>query len=127
MAKAKSKTEKKIDNNIRLSLTAACDQFLEDIPGFKWLTHQANYTNFPASLMITCIFDTDDSFHHADKQKIYKVIQGKLLKIGVRFKSPEGQVMFDSEEACIRDDDGKWNVRLERLKGRSIPRNRPEQ
>ncbi|WP_299973732.1 Fis family transcriptional regulator [uncultured Pseudoteredinibacter sp.] len=126
MAKAKSKTEKKIDNNIRLALTAACDQFLEDIPGFQWLTHQANYTNFPASLMITCVFDTEESSNHTNKPKIYKVIQSKLLKIGVKFKSPERQVMFDSEEACTHEDDGKWNERLERLKGRSIPKNRPE-
>lgn len=127
MAKAKSKTEKKIDNNIRLALTAACDQFLEDIPGFQWLTHQANYTNFPASLMITCVFDTDESCDHADKQEIYKVIQGKLLKIGVKFKSPEKQITFDSEEACAMQDEANWTNRLARLSGRAVPQNRPSQ
>lgn len=41
------------------ALTSACDQFLEDVPEFQWLTHQAIYSNFPASLLITCVFDTE--------------------------------------------------------------------
>lgn len=126
MAKAKSKTEKKIDNNIRLALTSACEQFLEDIPGFLWLTHQANYTNFPASLLISCIFDTEDSHQQADAQKIYKLIHAKLLKIGVKLKAPEQQVMFDSEEACTQENDGNWAIRFDSRKHRALGRNRPD-
>ena len=66
MAKPQSKTEKKIDNNVRLALTSACEQFLEDVPGFQWLTHQANYTNFPATLLITCVFDTQENPEQVD-------------------------------------------------------------
>ena len=58
--KPQSKTQKKIDNNVRKALTAACEDCLKDVPGFQWLTHQANYTNFPASLFVTCVFDTDE-------------------------------------------------------------------
>ncbi len=126
MTKAKSKTEKKIDNNIRLALTSACEQFLEDIPGFLWLTHQANYTNFPDSLLISCIFDTEDSHQKADAQKIYKLIHAKLLKIGVKLKAPEQQVMFDSEEACTQENDGNWAIRFDSRKHRALGRNRPD-
>jgi len=51
MAKPKSKTQKRIDHNIRLALTDACEQFLENIPGFQWLTQPIKLTTviFPAA------------------------------------------------------------------------------
>lgn len=126
MAKPQSKTEKKIDNNVRLALTSACEQFLEDVPGFQWLTHQANYTNFPASLLITCVFDTDESQQCADASVIHKLIRSKLLKIGVKLKAPKQQVIFDSEGACAQENDGNWVERLDGRKGRRVVRNRPD-
>ena len=103
MAKPKNKTHKKIDNNIRLALTETCEQFLENINGFDWLTHQANYNNFPASLLITCVFDTDTSLREAnqngDSIKMQGLIQDKLLTIGIKLKTPNKQVIFDSEES----------------------------
>jgi hypothetical protein len=105
MAKPHSKTQKKIDNNVRLALTGACEQFLDDISGFQWLTHQANYSNFPASLLITCVFDTDESQQQAcqnnDSSKMQNLIQARLLKIGVKLKAPKQQVIFDSEESRV--------------------------
>jgi hypothetical protein len=102
MAKPKSKTQKKIDNNVRLALTDACEQFLEDIVGFQWLTHEANYSNFPASLMVTCVFDTDKNHQQACQNghsvKMQNLIQAKLLKTGVKLKSPKQQIIFESEE-----------------------------
>ncbi len=125
MAKPQSKTEKKIDNNVRLALTSSCEQFLEDVPGFLWLTHQANYTNFPASLLITCVFNTEESGQDADETAIHKLIQSKLLKIGVKLKAPKLQVIFDSEEACNLENDGNWAERFEGRRKRSVARNRP--
>lgn len=102
MANSQSKTQKKIDNNIRLALTDACELFLDDISGFQWLTHQANYSNFPASLSITCVFDTDENQKQAcqngNSTKMQNLIQAKLLKIGVKLKSPKQQVIFEYEE-----------------------------
>jgi len=125
MAKPQSKTEKKIDNNVRLALTAACEQFLEDVPGFQWLTHQANYTNFPASLFISCVFDTQASQEQADAAAIHRLLQSKLLKIGVKLKAPKQQVVFDSEQACTQENDGNWAARLTRREHRALARNRP--
>lgn len=125
MAKPQSKTEKKIDNNVRRALTSACEQFLEDIPGFQWLTHQANYTNFPASLLITCVFDNDVSIQDANAGAIHKLLHSRLLKIGVKLKAPKQQVVFDSEEACIQDHCGDWVQRLASRELRSVAKNRP--
>lgn len=52
------KSDKKIDNNIRKTLTNVCEIALEQVDGFKWLTHFVNYDNFPESLAIVCVFDT---------------------------------------------------------------------
>lgn len=129
MAKPKSKTEKKIDNNVRLALTAACDQFLEDVPGFQWLTHQANYTNFPASLLVTCVFDTPEQQQQAERNEhatqMRKLIQAKLLKVGVKFKALNQQILFDSEAACTEENDGNWASRLEGRAQRTVAKNRP--
>lgn len=129
MSKAKSKTQKKIDNNIRLALTSACQSMLEEVPGFQWLTHQADYTNFPASLLIICVFDSLDHQLQAESggkvSEMKRVIQAKLLKAGVKFKSLEQQILLDNEQACEQEHQGNWTLRLTGYKGRAIGKNRP--
>lgn len=125
MSKPKSKTEKKIDTNICRALNNVCEQTLGDTPGFQWLTHQANYTNFPASLLVTCVFDTEASLTAADKGALQKRIQAALLKIGVKFKAVGQQVVLDSEEACERDNNGSWDDRLAYRKNLAVAKNRP--
>jgi hypothetical protein len=129
MSKPQSKTEKKIDNNLRVALTEVCEQTLKDIPGFQWLTHQANYTNFPASLFITCVFDCAASISAAenqgDTQKIRKRVQARLLKVGIKFKALQQQILFDCEEACEQEDNGDWERRLAGRKAREVGKNRP--
>lgn len=129
MPKPQSKTQKKIDNNIRIALTACCDNALDDIPGFKWLTHQADYANFPASLFITCVFDkkTEQQTAQNNGQAIalQKLIQTRLLKIGIKFKKIDTQIVFDSEEACTLEHNGEWAKRLASRSGRTVEKNRP--
>lgn len=129
MSKPHSKTEKKIDNTIRVTLTDVCEQTLGNVDGFEWLTHQVNYTNFPASLLITCVFDTEE--HRLGAQaggeaaQLQRLIQVKLLKVGVKFKALAQQVVFDSEEACAQQHDGDWTKRLALRAGHSVRRNYP--
>ncbi|WP_045858342.1 hypothetical protein [Teredinibacter purpureus] len=129
MTKPKSKTEKKIDNNIRTALTDICTQSQKTIPGFAWLTHQANYTNFPASLFITCVFNTENekniALNNGSKTTIEKNIQAKLLKAGIKFKALGKQVAFDSEQACAACHQGDWGKRLACNTARAVPKNRP--
>lgn len=110
-----SKTQKKIDQQVRLALTEACEQFLDDIPGFAWLTHQADYSRFPASLLITCVFDSLEQQQRAidlgHTDTMHQQIQAQLLRVGVKLPRRQ-QVVFDNEQACQRDHAGNWAKRL---------------
>ncbi len=129
MAKPQSKTQKKIDNNLRLCLQAVCEQALKDEPGFMWLTHRADYANFPASLLITCVYDTEQdrlcALDTGRTRALQKRVHASLLKTGVVLRKMEQQVMFDSEEACLREHNGDWQARLGSRRGLAIARNRP--
>ena len=111
-----NKTTQKIDNNVCKALTIACEDFLHEIDGFNWLTHRANYTNFPASLVVTCIFDIDAEVIAAKENKLddvlRDVIQKQLLKVGVVLKNVRQNVHLDSEESCLREHNGQWPERL---------------
>ena len=124
MNKPQSKTEKKLDNNLCRALTDVCENHFKLIDGFQWLTHQANYTNFPASLLITCVFDTQARQQHVEQagqlQDMQKIIQAKLLKIGVRFKALAKQVILDNEESCELEHQGNWDERIDSRAKRSV-------
>ena len=122
---ANNKTQKKIDNQLRIALTKVCEHSLKDDTGFKWLTHQVNFSNFPASLLVTCVFETEDALAQAQNMKwtstLQKRIQSELLKTGVRLKQLEKQVVFDTEEACKNEHNHDWALRLVKQQGRAVP------
>lgn len=111
-----SKTNQKIDNNVCKALTIACESSLHDVAGFVWLTHRANYTNFPASLVITCVFNTEEEIEAMktlqQDETMMATIQKQLLKVGVVVKNIKKNVHFDSEQACQAKHDGQWDDRL---------------
>ena len=124
MGKSLSKTQKKTDTNISKALTSVCENSLEAIPGFEWLTHTADYKNFPASLIVTCVFSTDDQVNTVTSNEtlaqIRKQIYTALFSIGVRFNALDQQVLLDSEERCQAEDSGAWDERLARRSRRSV-------
>ena len=80
-----NKTVKKLDNNVVKALTIVCEHAKQDIVGFEWLTHSANYANFPGSLVITCVLNQSDSLNlmlvsEQDKE-LRKQIQKHLCKL----------------------------------------------
>jgi len=111
-----TKTTKKLDDNVCKALTIACDDSLHVIEGFAWLTHRANYTNFPASLIVTCVFETEvdiQKIQNTDQANEFrKSIQKQLLKVGVIIKNINKNIHFDSEEACNIYHQGLWSERL---------------
>jgi len=111
-----NKTSQKIDNNVCKALTIACEASLHEVPGFVWLTHRANYTNFPASLVITCVFETEAEIDvmkiQLQDELLRNAIQKQLLNVGVVVKNIKQQVHFDSEEVCTQRHDGQWDKRL---------------
>jgi len=110
------KTDKKIDNQLRKALTQVCDSALEQIEGFVWLTHRADYGNFPKSLKIVCVFAleqhkadfTANNGHHA----LNKLIVDKLTGLGLTLSNMDSKISFDSEERCEREHQGNWARRL---------------
>ncbi|QUM75448.1 Fis family transcriptional regulator [Moritella sp. 24] len=111
-----TKTEKKIDNNLCKVLTDVCETAKDEFQGFQWLTHQVNYNNFPASLKLTCVFDTNADIAQltASKQelRLHGLLTQALITIDVKLKNINKQVKLDSEENCTRDNAGNWAKRL---------------
>ena len=111
-----NKTVKKLDNNVVKALTIACEIAKQEIVGFEWLTHSANYSNFPASLVITCVLDNQQSLDamlvNQHDERVRKLIQKQLLKAGILLKDVRRHVFFDNEQACISQIGGDWTSRL---------------
>lgn len=97
------KTDKKMDNQIRKSLTRVCEHALNYIEGFQWLTHHVDYRRFPESLRVICVFDTNESLSEAinrgDDDRLRQHIRDQLHSIKVTVADIEGVVSFISEES----------------------------
>lgn len=112
-----NKTVKKLESNLVRALTIACEQAKLEVSGFEWLTHTADYSNFPNSLMVRCIFDNDASLNAAKNAahdvKINSCIHKALLNAGILLKNPKKHVLLDSEQACEREHEGNWKKRIQ--------------
>lgn len=110
------KTDKKIDNQLRLVLMDVCETELKEVDGFQWLTHIVNYQSFPKSLKIICVFGTNEQlaiFTASSRKKLFKtLIQNKLSGIGVKIKGAADHILYDSEENCTKEHNGNWANRL---------------
>lgn len=110
------KTDKKFDNQLRLVLTDVCEIALKESTGFQWLTHLVNYSDFPESLKVVCVFDTNDSLNRfmAENRNhgLNTLVQKKLFDIGININSIAEHISYDTEENCVRSNNGKWADRL---------------
>lgn len=111
------KSDKKMENQLRIVLTEVCESALKNCYGFVWLTHFINYSNFPKSLKVTCIFDTNDNLakftDSNSHRKLGSLIEKKLFGIGINLKNITNHISYDTEEDCEKNNDGKWTKRLE--------------
>jgi len=110
------KSDKKLDNQLRSVLTDVCESALKNIEGFQWLTHTVNYDNFPKSLKIICVFETNkhiDQYLLSDNNnELQLLVKAQLDKLGIKLKSVVHHVLFDSEENCEKQSNGNWAKRL---------------
>ncbi|WP_165662551.1 hypothetical protein [Oceanimonas sp. MB9] len=107
------KTDKKIDNAIRVALTEACEVAQDESEGFMWLTHFVNYNSFPGSLSVVCVYDTNAHLAKANLDGMRSLIKKKLASINIDIKDIRRHVSFDTEEKCKIENDGKWQERLQ--------------
>lgn len=112
------KTDKKIDKALTKALTELCEDSLENIEGFQWLTHQVNYSNFPSSLKITCVFDTNERVKKLLNSRAESTLISQISTIcnhlNITLKNISAHVGFDSEERCDIEHQGNWAQRLQR-------------
>lgn len=110
------KTDKKLENTLIAALTEVCEAAIEAFDGFQWLTHFANYSHFPNSLTIVCIFDTNENLekmYQKDTGDAFRhMIKSKLEAIDIRLRNINPHVKFDTEEECKKEHDGRWNKRF---------------
>ena len=114
-------TIKKRDDNIVKVLTTACETAKQWDIGFEWLIHTVRYNHFPGSLVITCVFNIElevqQAIENGFDKKLRQLIQGHLLKAGIRVKDIRRHVRLDSEESCQRQHQGDWQARLAQHSG----------
>lgn len=91
------KADKKIDKAIIAVLTEACETAKDTHAGFQWLTHTVNYSDFPQSLRVICVFDTGAHLAQADTARLARSIQKQLASIGIQIKSINKCVSFTAE------------------------------
>ncbi|HCS26803.1 MAG TPA: Fis family transcriptional regulator [Spongiibacteraceae bacterium] len=110
------KSDKKTDNAIREALTRVCEQALEHVVDFQWITHTVNYNSFPGSLSVVCVFETDEglalAISRGDDDMLRGLIQDQLSASGIQISDIRQRVRFDTEEACLRNNSGRWGERL---------------
>lgn len=100
------KTDKKIENAIRESLTEVCEIALKDIDGFKWITHLVNYSNLPKSLSVVCIFDSDEAIssivRSGQDEYLCLLIKQRLGAVNIHIKDTNKHVSFKTEESWLK-------------------------
>ena len=106
------KTDKKIDNNIRYILTEFCESEKDKHEGFEWITHFSNYSNFPGSLSIVCVYRFNCDLAKVDRIRVLESLKLKLNSIDVKVKDIEKHVSFDTQENCNNENGGNWNERF---------------
>ena len=110
------KSDKKIDKTLIAALTKACEAAHEEFGGFQWLTHFANYSNFPESLTIVCVFDTSENLekmYQKDNGNAFReMIISELKSVNIIDKDASQHIEFDTEEKCKKENDGKWHERF---------------
>ncbi len=111
------KTDRKIDNELRVGLTDVCEQALKDIAGFQWLTHTVNYDDFPNSLKVVCVFDSNENLKHYlqsdDNQALVSFIQSKFKTMDIKHIRIVDYLSYDTEENCRQQHNGYWAHRLD--------------
>lgn len=110
------KSDKKIDNELSKRLTDVCENELKSYVGFQWLTHLVNYANFPASLKIICVFDSNENLQRlhatAEDLPVKSAIINAIADIGVKVKDSGKLIKFDTQENCDLQHSGNWAKRL---------------
>ena len=110
------KTDRKLENQLRLVLTDVCETALKEFAGFQWLTHLVNFAKFPETLKVVCVFDTNENLNNFMETKsnleMSALIQTRFVAKGISLKKMANHITYDTEENCKKNNNGKWADRL---------------
>ena len=102
------------------SLTRACEVAKQEIPGFVWLTHEADRNFTPGSLHVVWIFETQAQLAHALEtglgKRMYGLTAHAFTEAAIAITAAQAHVSFDTEEACQQHNGGNWQTRLSMLR-----------
>ena len=106
MKKVDKTQHKRLEKGIVKALILVCEQAKYDIAGFAWLTHTVDYSNFPASLCIICVFEQQSDIIFAQNSglksrlidHIVEELQDVDITLSNALKNPETMISFDSED-----------------------------
>jgi hypothetical protein len=108
----------RIERRLVATLTEACETAKAQIVGFEWLTHEVDYAEFPSSLRVVWVFDTqaskDQALASGQGERMVELTAIALSEADVLVSSVSAHVQFDSEEQCQRANGGNWQQRLAR-------------
>ncbi|VVN40357.1 hypothetical protein PS862_03121 [Pseudomonas fluorescens] len=107
-----------IERRLVATLTEACETAKAELVGFVWLTHEIDYAEFPSSLRVVWVFDTqaqkDQALASGQGGRMIELTAEALTAAQVPLNSVSAHVQFDSEEECRRANGGNWPLRLAR-------------
>lgn len=90
-----------IERELIRALTTACETAKSEIVGFQWLTHEVDYEEFPQSLVVTWVFDSEANraraLASADKARMLELTQVALDEVGISVSSIAEHVAFSVE------------------------------
>jgi len=115
--KALSKREMaRLERELVVCLTEACETAKAEIVGFSWLTHRLDPEDVPGSLRVTWVFEQEADKTAAvagqAKVRMLTLTSQALEQAGIQLDHPAWHVRFDSEEACVKSHGGDWAKRL---------------
>ncbi|MFK3817868.1 hypothetical protein ACI2KG_14910 [Pseudomonas sp. NPDC089407] len=106
----------RLERELVACLTDACETAKAEIVGFSWLTHRLDPDHFPASLLITWVFEQEADKAAAmagdAKARMLALTGLALEQARIALDHPAWHVRFDSEEACKQSHGGDWATRL---------------
>ena len=90
-----------IERELIRALTCACETAKAEIVGFQWLTHEVDYQQFPQSLVVTWMFDSEASraraLAGADKSRMCELTQVAFEEVGISVADIAAHVAFSVE------------------------------
>ncbi|MCU1749810.1 hypothetical protein [Pseudomonas sp. 6D_7.1_Bac1] len=110
----------RIERRLVATLTEACETAKAEMTGFSWLTHEVDYTAFPASLRVTWVFDTlankSQALASGQGERMVALTAVAFSEADILVSPVSAHVQFDTEEECQRVNAGNWQQRLARTR-----------